>query len=342
MIKTQRAWPRYKTNIIDSFTLQLENLALNIARHAHKHNRKYVIGSGLAIDFYLGRISRNHYDIDFHPLFNDVGWWLEWFRSQGYTVIEREEKKVGLVYEIKSVNNELLVDFWPIAKDVVWKDENVKTVIYKNTPLIIEDPNTVLASKIKYANEHYKGRLRVQDLHDFSLMGQDPFMLTDTKVRLMCEGDYERVHEIDILTQEQYLGKVFDQMGVEEQDDNLISRRSDFQTNLDTGYCFVVECEGKIVGFMFAHETLPFHGVVFIRHIAVDPSFQGRGIGLLLYKQLIERAEENGVDEIRGLINTDNPNSIKLAVKAGFELKDRKEAVFQVREGRGQYGNKHN
>ena len=47
----EEIWPRYKTDIIDEFTLQLKKIALAIADVAKKNNKKYAIGSGLAITF---------------------------------------------------------------------------------------------------------------------------------------------------------------------------------------------------------------------------------------------------------------------------------------------------
>jgi L-amino acid N-acyltransferase YncA len=149
-------------------------------------------------------------------------------------------------------------------------------------------------------------------------------------VRPMNIDDYEQVHMVDILTQKQYLGEKFDQMSEEEQDSHLVSRKSEFQTNVDTGFCFVAEGDKRIVGFVLAHETLPFYGTLYIHYIGLDPKLQGKGIGLLLYKKLIEKAEQTGIKKVWGLINTDNPSSIKLHKKAGFKINDRKEAVLKI------------
>ena len=146
----------------------------------------------------------------------------------------------------------------------------------------------------------------------------------------MTSGDYEQVHEADRLTQKQYLGEKFDQMNEEEQNAHLVSRKTEFQINVSTGYCFVAENEGRVIGFILAHETLPFHETLCIRYVGLNPNFQGRGVGLLLYQKLIEKAKQKGIKEIRALINTDNPKSIKFHKKAGFKLKDRKEAVLRI------------
>ena len=150
------------------------------------------------------------------------------------------------------------------------------------------------------------------------------------KVRPMTVNDYEQVRDVDISTQRQYLGKKFDEMSEEEQNSHLVSRKSEFQINVDTGYCFVAENEKGVVGFVLAHETLPFRGKLYIRYIGIEPAVQGQGIGKLLYKKLIEDAKQANIKEIVGLVNLDNPNSIKLFGKVGFKLKDRKEAVLEL------------
>lgn len=149
-------------------------------------------------------------------------------------------------------------------------------------------------------------------------------------VRSMKNTDYDAVRQVDIMTQKQYLGQKFDKMNQEEQEKRLVSRKSEFQINVNTGYCFVAEENEKIVGFIFAYETLPFHGTLHIRYIGLNPDYQGKGIGLLLYDKLVNNAKRTGVKKIWALINFDNPKSIELHKKAGFSLSDRKEAVLEL------------
>lgn len=149
-------------------------------------------------------------------------------------------------------------------------------------------------------------------------------------VRPMTMDDYEPVHQVDILTQRQYLGQKFDALSPEEQDKrHLVSRKSEFQINMDTGYCFVAEDNSQIIGFLFSYETLPFHGTLDIHYIGLNPEYQSKGIGLLLYEKLIEKAKQKGIKRIKTHINLDNPKSIRFHEKAGFNLKDRKEAILE-------------
>ena len=152
----------------------------------------------------------------------------------------------------------------------------------------------------------------------------------DISVRQMKDSDYEAVHHIDILTQKQYLGDEFDHLSEEEQEKHLFSRKSEFLINVNTGFCFVAEDEGKIIGFLLAHETLPFHGKLYIRYVGLDPKYQGKGLGVLMCNELVKKAYENNIEQITALINLDNPQSLKLCEKVGFIIKDRKEAVLEL------------
>lgn len=150
-------------------------------------------------------------------------------------------------------------------------------------------------------------------------------------VRELTKQDYQDVRGVDILTQKQYLGGKWKKLSLAEKDEHLVSRRSEFDINVNTGYGFVACLDNKIIGFIFAHETLPFRGNIYIRYIGINPKYQGQGMGLLLYQELIKKVKENNIKKITTLINLDNPNSIKLHQKAGFSLKDRKEAICEFK-----------
>ena len=162
------------------------------------------------------------------------------------------------------------------------------------------------------------------------MLNKDQKNIMNTTIRLMTVDDYSQVHRVDILTQKQYLGTKFDQMSKKEQDSHLVSRKSEFQINVDSGYCFVALNNKKIIGFLLAYETLPFRNTLYIHYIGVNPKTQGKGIGLLLYQKLIKKAKQAGIKKIWSLINIDNPQSMKLHEKIGFKLNDRKEAILDM------------
>lgn len=149
-------------------------------------------------------------------------------------------------------------------------------------------------------------------------------------IRQLTNQDYEEVHQVDILTQKQYLGPKWDNLSDKEKEQHLISRKKEFLINVNCRYSFVAIQNNIIIGFIFAYETQPFLGNIYIRYISINTKYQRKGVGLLLYNELIKKARKNNVKKITASINLDNPNSIKLHKKAGFILKDRKQAVLNL------------
>ena len=150
-------------------------------------------------------------------------------------------------------------------------------------------------------------------------------------IRRLKFSDYNGVRLVDELTQYQYLGEKWTKFSQAEKEKHLVSKEKEFAINVKTGFSLVATMNHKIIGFLLAHETLPFPGSLYIHHIAIEPKFQGKGVGPLLYKKLIKLAKQAKIKNIVALINTDNPKSIKLHGKLGFKLQDRKEAILEVK-----------
>ncbi len=67
------------------------------------------------------------------------------------------------------------------------------------------------------------------------------------------------------------------------------------------------------------------HGVdklLWIEYIVVQSKFRRHGVGLALLNALINYAKRYGIDRIYTTINPDNEASMKLHLKAGFDVKD--------------------
>jgi L-amino acid N-acyltransferase YncA len=136
---------------------------------------------------------------------------------------------------------------------------------------------------------------------------------------------------VDIETQIQYLGQEkWEQLTSEEKETHLVVWQTNFNDFINNGFCFLAETDGKIIGFILAYETVPVYQEIYCRYIGISPIWQGKGIGVLLFEKLIQIAKENKMKKVWSLINPDNPNSIKAHQKAGFELKDRKEAEYII------------
>lgn len=80
----------------------------------------------------------------------------------------------------------------------------------------------------------------------------------------------------------------------------------------------------KIVGFVQLLEH-PEDGQLYegywLFSLVVMNAYRGMGIGEKLSKAVIERARENGAEEIRLLVNENNHKAIDLYRKLGFEIK---------------------
>lgn len=77
------------------------------------------------------------------------------------------------------------------------------------------------------------------------------------------------------------------------------------------------------------------HGVdklLWIEYIVIQPTFRRRRIGLNLLHKLIYHAKHSGIDRIYTTINPDNQASIKLHLKAGFDVKDWQIASYKKRK----------
>lgn len=111
--------------------------------------------------------------------------------------------------------------------------------------------------------------------------------------------------------------------------------RARYDFYLKNGTCFVAEEGGEVVGYV-ASQTVDFmHGVdklLWIEYVVVRRGFRKRGVGLALLRRLRDHAEHIGIDRIYTTINPDNEASIKLHLKAGFDVKNWKIASYQARE----------
>ena len=149
-------------------------------------------------------------------------------------------------------------------------------------------------------------------------------------VRCLVPDDFEGVRLVDVSTQRVYHGENWDGYGLEEREAYLKSRASEFQVHCETGFSFVVELEGRVVGFLFGYENLPYGDELVVRHVAVEPEYQGQGVGKMLLTALTEKAASENKKAIRSWINIDNPISIRLHENCGFEVTDWKRAYLKI------------
>jgi len=102
-----------------------------------------------------------------------------------------------------------------------------------------------------------------------------------------------------------------------------------FNFYLKMGSSFVAEENGEVIGYV-ASQTIPFmHGfdkLLWIEYIVVKSKHKRKGVGTTLLRNLIDYAKRNRIDRIYTTINPDNEASVKLHLKAGFNVKNWKVA----------------
>lgn len=170
---------------IDQYTYNLFDLAKDISRAAKENGKDYFIGGGLSIDLFLGKVTRNHHDIDFHPMLEDYDWWKEYFASKGYNIEEPASEEYPETCQIQDKEGETVVDMWPFRlnggileinhngryTDASRAWNEVKVVEYDGVQFIVENPERVLDQKKRHFDSGQK--FRDQDEHDFNLLGRE-------------------------------------------------------------------------------------------------------------------------------------------------------------------------
>ncbi|MFX0097804.1 MAG: GNAT family N-acetyltransferase [Candidatus Hodarchaeota archaeon] len=108
--------------------------------------------------------------------------------------------------------------------------------------------------------------------------------------------------------------------------------RARFEFYLKTGSSFVAE-DSEVIGYVVS-QTLNFmrgfDRLLWIEYVVVKKKFRRRGIGLALLRKLTEHAKRSNIDRIYTTINPDNMASIRLHLKAGFDVKDWRTASYSV------------
>ena len=83
----------------------------------------------------------------------------------------------------------------------------------------------------------------------------------------------------------------------------------------------IAEYEGHLVGFILArviYAGLPVAGVGVIFFIAVNPDYQGRGVGSMLIDTLKSNCKAQGINTIRALVPEHDAKIMKYFNKVGF------------------------
>jgi len=158
-------------------------------------------------------------------------------------------------------------------------------------------------------------------------------------VRQMSKRDFEAFRTLFEDAYAEYLEFLRRSNPQEYQKEQLEKRevsRARFNFYLKTGSSFIAEENGEIIGYV-ASQTVPFmHGfdkLLWIEYIVVRSDYRRKGVGTTLLRSLIDYAKRNRINRIYTTINPDNEASIKLHLKAGFNVKSWKIAYQELRSG---------
>jgi len=158
-------------------------------------------------------------------------------------------------------------------------------------------------------------------------------------VRPLNKRDYDAFRTLFEDAYAEYLGTLRlnnPQQYQREQQERRKVTHARFNFYLKTGSSFLVEENGEVIGYV-ASQTVPFmHGfdrLLWIEYIVVRSDYRRKGVGTTLLCSLIDYAKRNRIDRVYTTINPDNEASIKLHMKAGFNVKSWKIACQELRSG---------
>lgn len=94
-------------------------------------------------------------------------------------------------------------------------------------------------------------------------------------------------------------------------------------TNEDNNFRFIaLKDEGKIVAFAF-YRYRPHIGEGYLNRMAVDPSYQGKGIGKMLLEDALNWFKKKGAETVRLTTQCNNEKSVALYKNYGFKPVDK-------------------
>jgi ribosomal protein S18 acetylase RimI-like enzyme len=88
---------------------------------------------------------------------------------------------------------------------------------------------------------------------------------------------------------------------------------------------FIAEFEGHLVGFILArieYLGIPIKEVCVIHVVAVEPKYQGQGIGSLLINKLKSTCDSKGILTIRAFVSQNDSKLLNYFERLGFHRSD--------------------
>ena len=84
---------------------------------------------------------------------------------------------------------------------------------------------------------------------------------------------------------------------------------------------FIASSEGHLAGFLLARIVylgIPIREICVIHALAIEPNYQGQGIGTLLINELKKTCESKGIQTIRAFVSESDNKLMKYFERLGF------------------------
>jgi ribosomal-protein-alanine N-acetyltransferase len=193
-------------------------------------------------------------------------------------------------------------ELWPYAREILETSNNVTSL----NSLVIHPEMERLLNNAGFSEIYH-----VVVLDWSNTEATWPEIDIDLVVRLLEEGDLEQVYEIDKLA--------FDEIWRNSLSQLKAAYKEAFSAT-------VVEVDGVVQGYQISTATsLNGH----LARLAVNPSFQSKGLGSVMVADLLERFQESGIVEVTVNTQSNNRASLELYEKFGFRLLDNRYPVRQ-------------
>ena len=96
---------------------------------------------------------------------------------------------------------------------------------------------------------------------------------------------------------------------------------ADFAASIEAGTLFVIELDGQIHGFVVCYGCNDY---LHLENVAVDPRFQGLGLGRQLIDYVEQQARSGGYGSIQLYTNAKMTENLGLYPRLGYEQFDRR------------------
>ena len=174
---------------VNKKTTSLNDLLLEIIKAAEKNRKRLFVTGGFALEIEVGRLTRNHDDLDLQPMEEDITWWKKWFKNKGFRVGYNDGiKDKTKAFMAHSHDSSFYADMYgvKVAKDgalssaergkrhnwgSTWQ-KVIKQKAWRGKKVYVIEYSTVLWLK-KETVRKGQGKIRKKDIHDFKLFKKE-------------------------------------------------------------------------------------------------------------------------------------------------------------------------